>query len=182
MSAIGRKIVYFSNAGPQNSEKVIEAVKERIANGDIGTVVVASTSGETGARFAKDLKGTNVHVIAVSHEKMTPEYRRKITEYKGKAFDKTHIPFDAKGMDDVRKSFYALGQGFKVAVEVILIASDKGAVKPYENVIGIGGTGNGADTAIIARATKSKEIFTEDNTKRLEIREIIAMPLKKHWW
>jgi hypothetical protein len=85
-------------------------------------------------------------------------------------------------MDDVRKSFYAFGQGFKVAIEVILIAADKGEISLYEDVIGVGGTGRGTDTAIIARATTSKEIFTEDHSKKLEIREILAMPLKKHWW
>ena len=67
-------------------------------------------------------------------------------------------------------------------MEVILIAADKGEISLYEDVIGVGGTGKGADTAIIARATTSKEIFTEDESKKLEIREILAMPLKKHWW
>jgi hypothetical protein len=85
-------------------------------------------------------------------------------------------------MDDVRNSFYSFGQGFKVAVEVILIAADKGEISLYEDVIGVAGTGTGADTAIIARATTSKEIFTADRNKKLEIREILAIPLKKYWW
>jgi hypothetical protein len=133
MNAIERKIVYFNNSGPKNSEKVIEAVKERIANGDITTVIVASTSDRTGAKFAEALKGL-AKVVVVSHEEMSPAHKRKIIECGGKAFDKTHLALHSKGMDDVRRSYYAFGQGFKVAVEVILIASDRDAVELGEDV------------------------------------------------
>ena len=65
---------------------------------------------------------------------------------------------------------------------MILIASDKGLIDLYKDVIGVGGTGTGSDTAIVARATRSSEIFADDDGKRLEIREVLAMPLKKYWW
>jgi len=181
MSVVERKVEYFRDPGSQNTEKVIETVKNRIISGGVRTIVVASTSGETGAKFARRLKGVAT-VVAVSHEEMKPVHRRQIIEYGGRLVDKTHLALHVKGMDDVRKSFYTFGQGFKVAVEVILIAADKGEIDLYEDVIGVGGTGKGADTAIIARATTSKEIFTEDESKKLEIREILAMPVKKHWW
>ncbi|MFB0500912.1 MAG: hypothetical protein ACETVP_00410, partial [Candidatus Bathyarchaeia archaeon] len=155
--------------------------KNRIISGGVRTIVVASTSGETGVKFARALKGVAT-VVAVSHGEMKPTHKRQITEYGGKSVDKVHLPLHASGMHDVRRSFYAFGQGFKVAVEVILIAADKGEIDLYEDVVGVGGTGRGADTAIIARATTSKEIFTEDEGKKLEIREILAMPLKKKWW
>jgi len=181
MDGIERKVEYFANFGSQNTEKIIEAVRDRIHGGDVKTIVVASTSGETGVKFAKALKGL-ANVIAVSYEEMEPTHKRQIIEFGGKVVEKAHLPLHAKGMDDVRKSFYTFGQGFKVAVEVIFIAADKGEVDLYGDVIGIGGTGEGADTAIIARATTTKEIFSEDENKKLEIREIIAMPLKKKWW
>ena len=181
MNTVERKTLYFRDSGPQNSEEVLEAIKNRIAGGNIETVVVASTSGETGAKFAEELKGT-ASVIVVSHERIGPTFKRQIAEYGGKAFDKTHVALDAEGMDDIRKSFYTLGQGFKVAVEVVLIASDIGAIELYKDVVGVGGTSNGADTALVLRATPSREIFTEDKMKKLEIREIIAIPLEKHWW
>jgi len=65
---------------------------------------------------------------------------------------------------------------------VILIATDKELVKPYVDVIGVGGTGTGADTAIVARSTRTKEAFGGDRQRKLEIREILAMPLAKKWW
>ena len=181
MSGVERKVEYFMDPGSQNTEKVIEAVKNRIISGGVKTIVVASTSGETAVKFAKKLKGVAT-VVAVSHGEMKTIHKQQIIECGGKSVDKTHLALHANGMDDVRKSFYTFGQGFKVAVEVILIAADKGEISLYEDVIGVGGTGKGADTAIIARATTSKEIFTENDSKKLEIREILAMPTKKHWW
>ena len=181
MSVVERKVEYFMDPGSPNTEKVIEAVENRIISGDLKTIVVASTSGETAVNFAKKLKGVAT-VIAVSHGEMEPMHKRQIIEYGGKSVDKTHLALHGKGMDDVRKSFYTFGQGFKVAVEVILIAADKGEISLYEDVIGVGGTGRGADTAIMARATTSREIFTSDKDRKLEIRELLAMPLKKHWW
>ena len=182
MSDVEKKTVYYRSPGSQNTQKVIEAVKERVAANDgVKTVVVASTSGRTGVEFAKNLKGLAT-VVAVSHEEMSPTFKRQIVEYGGKAVDKTFLPLHARGMDDVRNSFYAFGQGFKVAVEVILIATEKGEIKPYEDVISVAGTGSGSDTVIVARATTSKEIFSSDKGKKLEIREVLAMPLKKHWW
>lgn len=181
MNVIEKKIEYFTNYGSQNTERIIEIVKKRVEEGDINTVVLASTSGETGVKFSKALKDC-ANVIIVSHEEMRPTYKQQITESGGKAVDKTHLPLHMKGMDGVRESFRAFGQGFKVAVEVILIASDKGQVNLYEDVIGVGGTAKGSDTAIIARTTRSEEMFGKDEKKKLEIREVLAMPLKKKWW
>jgi len=62
---------------------------------------------------------------------------------------------------------------------VILIAADKNLTKPYRDVIGVSGSEESADTAMMARATPTKEIFSNNKFRRLEVREIIAVPLKK---
>lgn len=178
---IKSEITYFTEYGSHNTGKVIEAVKTRLQKRDIKTVVVASTSGETGVTFLKELKNS-AEVIVVSHKEMYPQYKDKITELGGIYVDKTHLPLHTEGMDDVRETFRTFGQGFKVAIEVILIAADKGEITLYEDVIGVGGTNRGSDTAIIARATKTEEVFTKDKTRNLEVREVLAMPLKKKWW
>lgn len=172
---------YFKEPGPENTDEVIKAVAKRLEEGDINTVIVASTSGRTGLKFAEALKG-KAKVIVVSHEMMGEEFKEKIVKAGGLAADETHLPLHEKGVDAVRNAFYTLGQGFKVAVEVILIACDKKLIEPYKDVIGVAGSGEGSDTAIVARATTSKEIFCKDISKKLEVREIIAMPLKKKWW
>lgn len=181
MVKIGKVCVYFVEHGPKNTDDVLDAVARRLKEGNIETVVVASTSGKTGVKFAETLKG-EAKVIAISHEEIEPKLKEEIIRLGGTAVDKTHLPFQERGMDKVRNTFYTLGQGFKVAVEVILIATDKGLIKPYKDVIGVAGTDRGSDTAIVARATSTKEIFSKDVEKKLEIREIIAIPLKKKWW
>ncbi|UCC28324.1 MAG: hypothetical protein JSW29_02455, partial [Candidatus Bathyarchaeota archaeon] len=61
--SVERKVEYFRNPGSQNSESVIEIVRNRIEGNGIRTVVVASTSGETGVKFAKALKGIAAVVV-----------------------------------------------------------------------------------------------------------------------
>jgi hypothetical protein len=181
MSKMEKTIIYFKNYGPENTNDVIKAVYEKVKEKNINTVIVASTSGETGLKFVKALKDI-AKVIAVSYEKMNPKFKEEIIKLGGIAIDETHLPLHEKGMDDIRNAFYTLGQGFKVAIEVILIAADEKVINLYEDVIGVGGTDKGADTAIVARSTTTKEIFSKDKNKKLEVREIIAMPLKKMWW
>jgi hypothetical protein len=82
----------------------------------------------------------------------------------------------------VKETLYCFGQGMKVAVDVALTAVSCGYVAPYQDVIGVGGSGKGADTAIILRATYPASLFDKDPAKRLEIKEIIAMPIAKKWW
>lgn len=178
---INRVVAYFEEPGPQNTEGVIEAVVRRVEEGGIDTFIVASTSGRTGVKFAEALRG-KAKVVAVSHERMDPQLKKRIVELGGVAVDGTHLPLHERGMDDVRNAFYTLGQGFKVAVEVVLIAADMGIIELYRDVIGVGGTGEGSDAAIVARATRTKEMFSADKSKKLEIREVLAMPLKKMWW
>ncbi|MEM2110541.1 MAG: pyruvate kinase alpha/beta domain-containing protein [Candidatus Bathyarchaeia archaeon] len=181
MAKIEKVSTYFLGYGPENTDNVIEAVSRRLEEGDIKTVVVASTSGQTGAKFAEALKD-KAKIVAISHETMSPSLKEKIVKLGGLAADKTHLPLHQMGMDDVRNAFYVLGQGFKVSIEVILIATDLKLIEPYKDVIGVAGTGEGADTAIVARSTTTKEIFSKDEKKKLEVREILAMPLKKNWW
>jgi len=172
---------YFQEPGPKDTDNVIRTVIRRVEREDIKVVVVASTSGYTALKFAETLKG-EAKIVAVSHERMESGAKEKIGKLGGTAIDQIDPPLHKSGMDDIRKSFYTLGQGFKVAIEVILMASDASVINLYEDVIGVGGSGEGADTAIVARATKTKDIFNIDAKKKLEIREIIAMPLKKKWW
>lgn len=171
----------FADYGPQNTDMVIEAVRKRIEREGTRNLVVASTSGETGMKFLNSL-GNRVRIVVVSHREMNPALKEKIGREGGIVIEKSHLPLHEEEMDGVREAFRTFGQGAKVAVEVILIASDRGELLLGEDVIGVGGTARGADTAIVARATLSDEIFGRDEKRRLEIREILVMPKKKKWW
>jgi len=195
-----RKDVYFDEPGEHNTGDVIEAVKERVTDTGIGHVVVASTRGKTAVKLAECL-GTLAQVIAVSEPQyvkewgakwpvMEPEYVKRLAELNVTVLDKAPYVFHSSVLENskwpqmtpetlLREAFYALGQGFKVAVEVVLTAVACGVLEPYQDVIGIGGTSRGADTALVLRATYPAMVFSKDVNKRLEIREIIAMPRYK---
>ena len=65
------------------------------------------------------------------------------------------------------------GDGIKVAVEVALMAADAGLVPTDREIIAVGGTGGGADSAIVLKAAHM------NNFSDLEIREIIAKPRQR---
>jgi hypothetical protein len=63
-----------------------------------------------------------------------------------------------------------MGEGTKVCVEVTLMAADAGLIPVDRDIIAIGGTGRGADTALRIYPANSAKFFD------LKIREIIAKP------
>ena len=62
------------------------------------------------------------------------------------------------------------GQGTKVAVEIALMAADAGLVRTDEDIISMGGTGKGVDTALVIRPSNSFRFF------ELKVREVICKP------
>jgi len=174
-----RMTTYFSEPGPENTDNLIEAVKKRVEEGDVKTVVVASISGSTGAKFARALKG-EAQVVAISNETMDSKHEEEIMKLGGKLAENAKLQMGEAEWKSVKRVLYALGQGFKVAVQVVFMATEKGLVKPNDDVIGVAGSGTGSDTAIVTKATN--DAFGEDENRKLEVREIIAMPLKKMWY
>jgi hypothetical protein len=64
------------------------------------------------------------------------------------------------------------GQGTKVAVEIALMAADAGLVRTDEEIISMGGTAKGVDTALVVRPANSYHFFD------LKVREVICKPAK----
>ncbi len=200
---IKREVYYFDEPGEENTQLVIEAVAKRLEAGGIKKVVVASTSGETAAKFARSLKG-KAELVCVSEAPYRREwgeswpclkqkFRKELDRLGVAIIDNAPYVFHSSVLDSarwsdvfperlVKETLYCFGQGMKVAVEVALTGVSCGNVTPFEDVIGVGGSGRGADTAIALRATYPACLFDKDPTKRLEIKEIIAMPFSKKWW
>jgi hypothetical protein len=59
-----------------------------------------------------------------------------------------------------------LSQGVKVGCEVTCMAADAGLIKAGEEVIAIGGSASGADSAVVLRASNTHTFF---DTRILEI-------------
>ena len=68
----------------------------------------------------------------------------------------------------MRDTLYRFSQGMKVAVECLLMAADAGLLDMEEEVIAVGGTSEGADTAIVCKPAYPRTFH------ELEIREILA--------
>lgn len=199
---IKRQVYYFDEPGEQNTEFVIEAVSQWLEGGGIKKVVVASTSGETAAKFARTLKD-KAELLCVSEAPyrrewgeqwpcLKREFRQELEKMGVAVIDRAPYIFHESVLEAarwpvvfperlVKETLYCFGQGMKVAVEVALAGVSGGHITPYEEVISIGGSSKGADTAIVLRATYPACLFDKDPAKRLEIREIIAMPTSKKW-
>lgn len=196
MADKARDIIYFGKPGKANTDKVVEVVGKRLEEGDLDTVIVASTTGYTALALAQAL-GDRARIISVAE---TPLIREWGAEYpcldtKTKAelercgvivADRIPYLFHSSVLDYSKwnaptpeiimcETLYAFGQGLKVAVEVMFIAVASGFVEPYGDVIAIGGSSRGADTAIVMNATFPNHAFSKDAQKRMRIKEILCM-------
>jgi len=186
--SVERKTVYFETSGKQNTESVLELVKNYAQAERIRDIVIASTTGETGVKASKVFKGFNV--VVVSHHvgfrepglwELKEENRKKILQNGAKIMTATHA---LSGVERaIRKRFQTImpleliahtlrlfGEGTKVCVEIIVMATDAGLIPVDREVIAIGGTSRGADTALVIRPATASRFFD------VEIREIIAKP------
>ncbi len=201
MADITRSCIYFAHPGRKNSGQVVEAVLRRLEEGDLKAVVVASTTGYTAGLFADALAGRpGVTLISVGEAPLAgewdsknkypflaPETRQELERRGVIVADRVPYllhssvldtsPWKAPSAEEiVRETLYAFGQGLKVAVEVVLIAVASGFLAPYQDVIAVGGTGRGADTAIVVRATFPNHVLSQDHARRLRIHEVLCKP------
>jgi hypothetical protein len=202
---IGR-VLYFDTPGPQNTDNVVAAVKERIMKGDVEHVIVCSITGKTALKIADAIKDFNVHLCCVTgtaswqiHGYRWPlvrgNLRGKLEKLKVDIIERTPSTLSGDTVDYglarygwvpaswiVAETLEAVGgYGLKTAVEGVLVATDSGTVPPYVKAISVAGTGSGADTAIVAKSTYSACMFGHDPDKRFQILEILAMPKYKEW-
>jgi uncharacterized protein len=64
---VSKRIVYFEQSGKENTQGVIDIVADRLKEGDIKSVVVASSRGETGLKFARRLANATNLIVVSSH-------------------------------------------------------------------------------------------------------------------
>ena len=179
--------MYFDKPGKDNTEQTLAYALVRGKALGLKEVVVASTTGETaykamevfdGFRLTvvtyhcgfkepfknrmaddvrKDIEGKGIRVISSSHALSGVE--RSVAKKHGGVYPVLLIA-------DTLRLF---GQGTKVAVEVAIMAADSGALTGND-IISIGGSGGGADSALILKPAHQNNFFD------LRIREIICKP------
>lgn len=179
--------MYFKNPGIENTEKTIELAIKTAKERSIKHIVVASTKGYT----ARLLKNSGLDVTVITHvygfkepgkQEMPQNIIEELKGYGFKVYAGTHVLSGAEraisgkfsGVNPVEiiaHSLRMLGQGVKVSVEISTMALDTGLIPYGEDIIAIGGSKEGADTAVIIRPAHASKIF---DTK---IKEIICKPL-----
>lgn len=168
--------MYFDQPGKENTAKTIEIVEKAIKEYGIHHVVLATTTGYTAQSFPK-IDG--VKVVCVPHaygfreagkNELTDDLIAEITAKGFFVYAATHalsgagrgVTAKLGGVSEVEMIAHTLrffGQGMKVCVEIATMAADGGLIPPGEPIIAIGGTGRGADTAVILRAAHANHIL-----------------------
>ncbi|MBN2201005.1 hypothetical protein JW777_03555, partial [bacterium] len=180
--------VYFENPGPGNTDETLRIAGEWSDRLGLRTILTASTSGATGVEAAGRLAGRDVIVVSHVHgfltpdeSEMLPDNRRKIESAGGRVLTCQHafggigravrIKFGTYEVEEIiANALRTFGQGVKVAVETALMAADAGWVRTDRDIIAVGGTGSGADTALVLRPANVSRFFD------LRIRGILCKP------
>jgi hypothetical protein len=188
MSTVERRTLYFESRGKLNTDALLKCVKKYVQNVGANNIVVASTTGETGAKASKVFKGLNV-VIVTHHcgfneagkQELIEENRKVILENQAQILTATHALSSVERairrelgtvqpLELIAHALRRMGEGTKVCVEITMMAADAGLIPVDKDVIAIAGSGGGADTALLIKPANASKFFD------LKIREIIAKP------
>lgn len=179
---------YHQEPGKENTERTLEIAALRTKELGVKKVLVASTSGETGLLAARMIPDAEVVVITHSTGFLKPDYQQLKPELKsqieaegakiltcqhalggvGRAVRKKLETYELEEI--LAYTLRIFGEGTKVAVEIALMAADAGLVSTQEPCVSVGGTGQGADTAILLQPAHAQNFFD------LKILEILAKP------
>ncbi|MDR3349595.1 MAG: hypothetical protein LBO03_08395 [Acidaminococcales bacterium] len=169
-----------------SAEETIAKASARSRELSIEYAVVASNTGET----VEKALGKFPRIIWVSHHfgyikpgqfGYTQESKERLTQKGVAVLTTAHVlsgaerglssKFSGYGpVEIIAQALRMFGQGTKVCVEVATMALDAGLVPFGEKIIALGGTGRGADTALILTPANSSKIL---DTK---IHEVICKP------
>ena len=191
MSGTGeKKIIYFDSQGEHNTDGALDAAVAYCRASGLRKIVLASSTGATALKL-KQKAGADIEVIAVTYGAGT-RFTEEVAE-----FNKNQAALSAAGiiivrgvnaLSGVERTFenkYKTGflplnlvsdtlrlfsQGMKVCVEVSIMAAEAGHISPAEDVVVLGGSGEGADTAVLMKPAYAGSMFS------LKIKEILCMP------
>lgn len=179
--------MYFEQPGKVNTQATLQAAFQRARELGIQEVVLPSTSGETADQALSLDSGCRITVITYHcgfrkpFEKVLPDATRSDLEKRGAVVvSATHaLSGVERGLAKKHGGIYPvlliadtlrlLGQGTKVAVEISIMAADAGTLSGRD-IVALGGTGKGVDTALVLKPANQSDLFD------LRIREVICKP------
>lgn len=167
--------IYYPEGGIEHTETTLKASLEAAKKLDIKTILVASTSGETGVKAAELYKDTGINLIVVGHQMGFPV--PKVQQFKPDNWESIETLGGVVnlGTDVVTNSIrqrQRLGHSpmsiitqtliamkLKVNVEIVAKACDAGLILPGDRVISVAGSHKGADTSAVFTANDSPNIL-----------------------
>ncbi len=185
-----KSITYFEKPGQINTDELIECVKERLSEGDIKYVAIASSSGVSALKLYEALTDLDVTIVNCTHHMgfkednksdISLEMKNKLEDLGVTTFMGSHaLSATGRGItnkfggftpiDIIAASYRSICQGFKVCAEIGIMLADAGLIPVGEEIISIGGTAQGVDTAVVMTAANMTKVFD------MKFHEIIAMP------
>ncbi len=180
------EVTYFPSTGPDHTEATVAAACRRAEELGIGEILVATETGATALAVAECFRAGKV--IAVTYHSGTgkpfddllpPAARKKLEEKAAAILTCGHALSGAEKaaagigggapLAVVAATLRTFGQGTKVAVEIVLMAADAGLLSG-KDVIALGGSAKGADTALVIAPAHQGKMFD------LRVKEIICKP------
>jgi hypothetical protein len=180
---------YFGTPGLKHTQATLDAAHERVKTLGIEKIVISSWTGNTALK-ARETFGKGLSLVMVTHEsgfnnsahQHLQEKQKKMLLEKGISVLTTTHAFESRGStfgsqtgspqidEHTTHALQIFGQGTKVAVEIALMAADAGLVGTDEDIISIGGTASGVDTALVIKPAPTQKFFD------FKVREIICKP------
>lgn len=177
----------FKRPGQINTPQVVKTVMQTIRERDVAAIVVASSSGNTALEF---LNSEGVPVVCVGYSygfsrpgenRMTQKAREKLSEAGISVLHTAHILSGAeRGLSNRMGGIYPVeimahtlrmfGQGVKVCVEISTMALDAGLIPYGKPILAVGGSGRGADTAVLITPAHANNILDT------RIHEVLCKP------
>jgi len=167
--------IYYPEGGVEHTETTLKASLEAAKKLDIKTILVASTSGETGVKAAELYKDKGINLVVVGHQMGFPV--PKVQQFKPDNWERIETLGGVVnlGTDVVTNSIrqrQRLGHSpmsiitqtliamkLKVNVEIVAKACDAGLILPGDRVISVAGSHKGADTSAVFTANDSPNIL-----------------------
>jgi hypothetical protein len=192
MDKLTLSTTYFAKPGSENTAETLKLAAERAAALNIKTILIATTTGDTAIKAAEIF---NSHkIVAVTHstgfkqpntQEMTHENINRFEALGGTVLTCQHAfggvnrairkKLNTFEIDEIiAYTLRIFGQGMKVIPEITMMAADAGLVRTDEPIMGIAGTGRGADTAAIIVPVNAQDFFN------MRILEIVCIPAQDH--
>ncbi|HEY3422231.1 MAG TPA: hypothetical protein VGK13_03665 [Methanocellaceae archaeon] len=164
-----KDILYFDAPGEQNTNETLKTAREKAQKCGVKRVFVPSKTGNTAQKAYNLFKNTGIALTIVGTDPtlFSPEILEAIKNNGCRVCFYKDIPYTYP--QDMKTAYRRMGEGFKVAVELGIIAAYLDESNADE-VLCLGGTKKGVDTALIIKPAKS-DVFDQ-----LEVREIVAKP------